>query len=314
MVRRRFVELRLAAPARTEGRGAGMSVRLPLPFEPDVRPLAFTTIATLAGAEVSGHHGDVSSVADRPARGRPPRRSHRVASTSYGRSPTRSASSTSPAHGVSEDLTDRLLAEARRLFALPDADKDAVAMRNSPHFRGLQRGSGGETHRWRSSTGREQIDIGAQAGPPIGRSWQARLPCGCRAPTSGRLRCPSCLPSSPNGMPRLARCRASVVAALGHIRWAARPKCSTTRSPTPLRTLIKIVRYPAQADTPAGRRRTDRDAAWLTLATGRAGGAVVSRSRGPPQGRAKRRGNDTGASEATGNDTGGKRSDGKWGR
>jgi len=46
-------------------------------------------------------------------------------------------------HGVPEALVVRLLDAARRLFALPQADKDAVAMRNSPHFRGYTR-LGGE--------------------------------------------------------------------------------------------------------------------------------------------------------------------------
>jgi len=82
------------------------------------------------------------------------------------------------------------LTEARRLFALPDADKDAVAMRNSPHFRGYTRLGGeltGGVVDWR-----EQIDIGAQR-TPIGGPGSPTT-CGCKAPTSGRLHCPSCLP------------------------------------------------------------------------------------------------------------------------
>ena len=46
-------------------------------------------------------------------------------------------------HGVPDELTGRVLAAARRLFALPQADKDAVAMVHSPHFRGYTR-LGGE--------------------------------------------------------------------------------------------------------------------------------------------------------------------------
>lgn len=46
-------------------------------------------------------------------------------------------------HGVPDELTQRLLAAARRLVALPQAAKDAVAMVNSPHFRGYTR-LGGE--------------------------------------------------------------------------------------------------------------------------------------------------------------------------
>jgi isopenicillin N synthase-like dioxygenase len=49
-------------------------------------------------------------------------------------------------HQVPESLTRRVLAAARELFALPQADKDAVAMIRSPHFRGYTR-LGGELTR-----------------------------------------------------------------------------------------------------------------------------------------------------------------------
>jgi len=63
-------------------------------------------------------------------------------------------------HGVPDELTGRLLEAARRLFALPQAAKDAVAMVNSPHFRGYTRLGGeltGGQVDWR-----EQIDIGPE--------------------------------------------------------------------------------------------------------------------------------------------------------
>ena len=66
-------------------------------------------------------------------------------------------------HGVPEDLTDRVLASARALFALPQPDKDAVAMVDSPHFRGYTRLGGeltGGAVDWR-----EQIDIGPERVP-----------------------------------------------------------------------------------------------------------------------------------------------------
>jgi isopenicillin N synthase-like dioxygenase len=53
-------------------------------------------------------------------------------------------------HQVPESLTRRVLAAARRLFALPQADKDAVAMIRSPHFRGYTR-LGGELTAARST-------------------------------------------------------------------------------------------------------------------------------------------------------------------
>lgn len=61
-------------------------------------------------------------------------------------------------HGVPATLDAALLAQARTLFALPDADKDALAMIRSPHFRGYTR-AGAERTRGQADW-REQIDFG----------------------------------------------------------------------------------------------------------------------------------------------------------
>ena len=89
-------------------------------------------------------------------------------------------------HGVSQALVARVLDAARRLFALPDADKDAIAMVRSRHFRGYTR-LGGELTRGEVDW-REQIDVGPER-PPIGgpgrpdylwlqgpNQWPAALP------------------------------------------------------------------------------------------------------------------------------------------
>jgi len=39
-------------------------------------------------------------------------------------------------HGIDDDLIDQVRTLARRFFALPEADKLAIEMINSPHFRG----------------------------------------------------------------------------------------------------------------------------------------------------------------------------------
>lgn len=39
-------------------------------------------------------------------------------------------------HGIDRELLDEVQHVARKFFALPQADKSAVAMANSPHFRG----------------------------------------------------------------------------------------------------------------------------------------------------------------------------------
>jgi isopenicillin N synthase-like dioxygenase len=162
-------------------------------------------------------------------------------------------------HGVSEHLTDRLLTEARRLFALPDADKDVVAMRNSPHFRGYTRLGGeltGGVVDWR-----EQIDIGPQRAPVGGPGKPDYL----------WLQGPN---QWPPALPELPAVIAEWDAALADVgRTLLRHWAVSLGSPadvfddafadTPA-TLIKIVRYPAQADTPQG-VGAHRDAGVLTL-------------------------------------------------
>jgi isopenicillin N synthase-like dioxygenase len=222
-------------------------------------------------------------------------------------------------HGVSEDLTDRLLTEARRLFALPDADKDAVAMRNSPHFRGYTRLGGeltGGVVDWR-----EQIDIGAQRAP-IG---------GPGKPDYLWLQGPN---QWPPALPELPAVIAEWDAALAEVgRTLLRHWAISLGSPadafddafadTPA-TLIKIVRYPAQAETPQGMKASEamgsgvgaseatgngvgahRDAGVLTLLLAEPGSSGLQ-VRGAP-GASEATGNDIGASEATGND-----SHGEW--
>jgi isopenicillin N synthase-like dioxygenase len=63
-------------------------------------------------------------------------------------------------HGIAPAQNDGLLAVARRFFVLPDADKQAVEMIHSPHFRGYTR-AGREITRGRPDW-REQFDIGAE--------------------------------------------------------------------------------------------------------------------------------------------------------
>ena len=63
-------------------------------------------------------------------------------------------------HGVAAAQNGGLLAVARRFFALPDAQKQAVEMIHSPHFRGYTR-AGREMTRGKPDW-REQFDIGAE--------------------------------------------------------------------------------------------------------------------------------------------------------
>lgn len=63
-------------------------------------------------------------------------------------------------HGIDSDLLRRVQEQARAFFALPEADKTAVGMIHSPHFRGYNRAAS-EITRGQPDL-REQFDLGAE--------------------------------------------------------------------------------------------------------------------------------------------------------
>jgi isopenicillin N synthase-like dioxygenase len=161
-------------------------------------------------------------------------------------------------HGVPDDLRDRLLAGARALFALPQADKDAVAMVNSPHFRGYTRLGGeltGGVVDWR-----EQLDIGPER-VPLTDPDEPHLK------LQGPNQWPVALPDLPAVVAEWDAELAAVARKLLQ-HWAvslgsAADVFDAAFADTPA-TLIKIVRYPARADSPQG-VGAHRDAGVLTL-------------------------------------------------
>lgn len=63
-------------------------------------------------------------------------------------------------HGIEGELIDEVLRVSRRFFALPEKDKAAIEMVNSPHFRGYNRA--GYEHTRGQPDWREQVDIGPE--------------------------------------------------------------------------------------------------------------------------------------------------------
>jgi isopenicillin N synthase-like dioxygenase len=185
-------------------------------------------------------------------------------------------------HGVPETLVARVLEAARNLFELPQADKDAVAMVRSPHFRGYTRLGGeltlGEVD-WR-----EQIDIGPER-PPVG---------GPGKPDYLWLQGPNQWPAA---LPELPAIIAEWDAALSRVsRTLLRHWAASLGSPPDVfddafaeapATLIKVIRYPARAATSQG-VGAHRDSGVLTLLLAEPGsrGLQVRRGRGgdPAQG------------------------------
>ncbi len=79
-------------------------------------------------------------------------------------------------HRIDSELLQQVQASARQFFALPDSEKAAVGMINSPHFRGYNRAAS-EITRGQPDL-REQFDLGAErAVLPIDDNspWWARL-------------------------------------------------------------------------------------------------------------------------------------------
>lgn len=162
-------------------------------------------------------------------------------------------------HGVPPDLVTRVLDAARRLFALPQRDKDAVAMVHSPHFRGYTR-LGGELTRGEVDW-REQIDVGPER-PPIdgldGSDYRW---------LQGHNQWPAALPDLPGIVGEWDAALSAVARTLLQ-HWAA-----SLGSPSDVfdaafaeapATLIKIIRYPGRAASPQG-VGAHRDSGVLTL-------------------------------------------------
>ena len=162
-------------------------------------------------------------------------------------------------HDVPDELVHRVLDVARRLFELPQADKDAIAMVRSPHFRGYTR-LGGELTRgdvdWR-----EQIDIGPER-PSIG---------GPGKPDYLWLQGPNQWPAA---LPQLRPIIDEWDAALSRVartllrHWAAAlgspPDVFDAAFAKTPATLIKMVRYPSRAASAQG-VGAHRDSGVLTL-------------------------------------------------
>jgi isopenicillin N synthase-like dioxygenase len=165
-------------------------------------------------------------------------------------------------HGIAPALQREVMELARRFFALPVADKLAVEMVNSAHFRGYNRVASERTRGhpdWR-----EQIDIGAErpalertpGSPPWVRlqgpnQWPAALP---------ELRAVA-LRWQDAGIGMLARVLRALASALGQSENALEPLY--VHEP---HHLLKLIRYPgrglAQADQGVG---AHKDSELLTM-------------------------------------------------
>jgi isopenicillin N synthase-like dioxygenase len=147
-------------------------------------------------------------------------------------------------HGIDRDLAEEVQAVSRRFFALPDADKLAIEMVKSPHFRGYNRV--GREHTRGKPDWREQVDIGAERPP---------LPDDADAPWL-RLQGPNQWPEAlPELRPALLRWQAEVTSLLIRLLRAFAVALGQPEDVfEPIyrdapHQLLKIIRYPGREAT-----------------------------------------------------------------
>src|SRR3984885_4763767 len=99
-------------------------------------------------------------------------------------------------HGIEGDLIKDVLKVSRRFFTLPEKDKLAIEMVNSPHFRGYNRA--GFEHTRGKPDWREQLDVASEREP---------RPSTPNSPPWSRLQGPEALPEL---RPALLRYQAEV--------------------------------------------------------------------------------------------------------
>jgi isopenicillin N synthase-like dioxygenase len=165
-------------------------------------------------------------------------------------------------HGVAPDLLRELLDLSRSFFALPQAEKLAIEMVNSPHFRGYNRVA------WERTRGapdwREQIDIGPE---------RLALPRTASLPGWARLQGPNQWPATlPRLRPAVLRWQ---VAALTVLTRLMRAFAAALGQPEDAleslyrdepHYLVKLIRYPCRETTASDQGvGAHKDAGLLTL-------------------------------------------------
>ncbi len=165
-------------------------------------------------------------------------------------------------HGVEPALLRDLLELSRRFFALPQSEKLAIEMVNSPHFRGYNRVA------WERTRGapdwREQIDIGPE---------RVALPRTTTLPPWARLQGPNQWPAAlPELRPVVLRWQAAAMGVLERLlRAFALALGQAEDALQPLyreepHFLVKLIRYPGRETTASEQGvGAHKDAGLLTL-------------------------------------------------
>lgn len=165
-------------------------------------------------------------------------------------------------HGIDPVFLQEVMAVTRLFFALPEEQKRAIDMVNSPHFRGYNR-LAAEITRGQPDW-REQIDLGAERMP---------VPLGPGTPAWTRLRGPNQWPGAlPQLQPIILRWQREATAVLVRLlRYLALALGQAGDVFEPLyrdepHLLVKLIRYPGQEATSADQGvGAHKDSDLLTL-------------------------------------------------
>jgi isopenicillin N synthase-like dioxygenase len=163
-------------------------------------------------------------------------------------------------HGVEGSLFESVYAVARRLFELPRAELDAIAMLESPHFRGYTR-VGDERTQGQPDL-REQLDVGFEHGAHRRDAADYYLLDG---PNQWPEALPELAPVILGWMRRLQPVAARLLSAVTESLGLDPNVFATAFSPDPYVNL-KIVHYPARSgDSSAQGVGSHKDYGFLTL-------------------------------------------------
>jgi len=165
-------------------------------------------------------------------------------------------------HGVAPDLLRELLDLSRDFFALPEAEKLAIEMVNSPHFRGYNRVARERTRG--APDWREQIDIGPE---------RPALPRTAGLPGWARLQGPNQWPSAlPQLRPVVLRWQMAALTVLTRLMRACAAALGQPEDALEAlyrdepHYLVKLIRYPGREATGSDQGvGAHKDAGLLTL-------------------------------------------------
>lgn len=164
-------------------------------------------------------------------------------------------------HGIGTETADATARVARQFFALPDAQKQAIDMANSPHFRGYTRPG------WERTRGqpdwREQIDIGAErpALPDSAAAPWLRL----QGPNQWPAQLPELQPAAERWLALVSDLGIRLLQAFALVLGQSEDVFEPIYTPAP-NLLLKLIRYPGREAAGGGQGvGAHKDGGFLTL-------------------------------------------------